>query len=228
MYASLSCLPSLLSLPLSLSLLSLSLSSALVTETALQRRLCEMLIDHCHEFFPDLPATPTPNMSSGSSTNKWSSIMSPTSSQSPSYQGYPPPTYVSSTEHLPHPLADNAADEGVTVHMMNDESPSPTEKPHPVAILPPTPPMKPNPSSRLSGGNHSPPMLPRQGTFGTFPPHPTSPIPKPRSGSSASNNSFTSAPPNVLHMRNSSGELRGTENVVAENGHTEGGTPVAR
>ena len=188
-----------------------------------------MLIDHCHDFFPDLPAISTPPVTSNN-TNKWASVSSPPpSSPWSALQGYPPPTYrpseipsVSSTQHLPHPLADNAADEGVTVHMMNDEStPSPTEKPLPV--LPPMPPSKPHSaSSRLSGGSHSPPSVPRQGN----PPYSTSPMPKPRTASSSSNSSFTSAPSNVLHVRNSSGEL--SDNVITENGQAEGGPPVAR
>ena len=187
-----------------------------------------MLIDHCHDFFPDLPAISTPPVT-GNNTNKWASVSSPPpSSPWSAFQGYPPPTYrsseipsVSSTQHLPHPLADNAADEGVTVHMMNDEStPSPTEKPLPV--LPPMPPSKPHTSSRLSGGSHSPPSVPRQGN----PPYSTSPMPKPRTASSSSNSSFTSAPSSVLHVRNSSGEL--SDNVITENGQAEGGPPVAR
>ncbi len=223
---------------------SLTYHSAMVTETALQRRLCESLIDHCHHFFPDLPASPSP---ATTGNNKYSALSSPTSSAyssgyptSPSVassnkytslpssysQGYHPssarPSETSSTssmEHLPHPLADHAADEGITVHMVDEDTPSPTEKdkPHPVAVVPPTPPNKPHSSVRHSGGSHSPPMLPRHGGN----PFSSSPIPKPRTGSSSSNSSFTSAPSSVA--RTPSGDL--PEVAVIENGQVENGPP---
>ena len=186
-----------------------------------------MLIDHCHDFFPDLPAPPTP--SSATSTNKWSSIPSPTSSLWSSFHSYAPSSprsyessSLSSTEHLPHPLADNAEDEGVTVHMVNEDTPSPTEKPQSTPMLPPTPPTKPHPSSRLSGGSHSPPMIPKQGV----PPYSNSPVPKPRTGSSSSNSSYSTASPNVLHARSSSGELHNSESTIVENGQID--TPSQR
>ena len=218
----------------------------MVTETALQRRLCEALIDHCHDFFPDLPAAPSPSVTGG---NKYSALTSPTyssyssgyptsqsvtgsnkySSPAPSLyssssQGYPPSSpriaetsSAGSLEHLPHPLADHAADEGITVHMINEDTPSPTEKPHPIAILPPTPPNKPHPSARHSGGSSSPPMLPRH--VGN--PPSSSPVPKPRTGSSSSNNSFSSGPLSVV--RTPSGDL--PETAITENGQMENGPP---
>ena len=214
--------------------------SAMVTETAIQRRLCESLIDHCHHFFPDLPALPSP-AAAATSSNKYSSL-SPTSSYSStspsgpkysplpsstsSYQGYPPPSYpeastASSVEHLPHPLADHAANEGITVHMMDEDTPSPTDKQNPIAVVPPTPPNKPSSSARHSGGSYSPPIMPRHGAGGN--PYPSSsPVPKPRTGSSSSNSSYTSGPLSSV-ARTLSGDL--PEVAVMENGQVENGPP---
>ena len=73
----------------------------MVTETALQRRLCESLIrDHSHHFFPDLPALPSPAAATGN--NKYSSVSSPTSSYSSS--GYSTsPTVASSVKNTSLP-----------------------------------------------------------------------------------------------------------------------------
>ena len=113
---------------LSLSHSHTHIHSPMVTETGLQRRLCESLIDHSHHFFPNLPALPSPAAATGN--NKYSSVSSPTSSYSSSGystsptvassvkytslpsslpQGYPPPSSprpaeisaASSIEHLP-------------------------------------------------------------------------------------------------------------------------------
>ena len=215
----------------------------MVTETAIQRRLCESLIDHCHHFFPDLPALPSPAAAAAGS-NKYSSL-SPTSSysstspsapkysslpsSSSSYQGYPPPSYpypaealtASSVEHLPHPLADHAANEGITVHMMDEDTPSPTDKQNPIAVVPPTPPNKPSSSARHSGGSYSPPIMPRHGAGGNPLPS-SSPVPKPRTGSSSSNSSYTSGPLSSV-ARTLSGDL--PEVAVMENGQVENGPP---
>ena len=123
---------------------SLSYSRGLVTDTALQRRIAEMLVEHCHWFFPDLPETPPPvfsnnkhnchsSLSPSSSYSSYSSSYGP-ATKTPDRSSYssddivsPLPTSrgakdpeVEKESNLPHPLADNAFDEGVTVHLVQD------------------------------------------------------------------------------------------------------------
>ena len=208
---------------LSLSHSHTHIHSPMVTETGLQRRLCESLIDHSHHFFPNLPALPSPAAATGN--NKYSSVSSPTSSYSSSGystsptvassvkytslpsslpQGYPPPSSprpaeisaASSIEHLPHPLADHALFPSFLLRPLINRA-------HRHGTV---------------AGSYSPPMPPRHG--GNAPP--ASPVPKPRTGSSSSSSSsYDSGPVNVV--RTLSGDL--PENAIVENGQVENGPP---
>ncbi len=186
----------------------------MVTETALQRRIAEAFIEHCHYFFPDLPESQTGNKSLTSSPPLNYTCTSPTSSTGPtslqsytktsdgSTSPYSSPIYPSldteraaeasrHKETLPHPLADSASDEGVTVDLVDDgsgispklhrnfSSPAPPEAKTPKPVPPPVAPRT-NSSSSLT-----PPPSPSTGRS-----HP-SPAPRPRNAGSGSGNSLT-------------------------------------
>ena len=138
----------------------------MVTETALQRCVAEMFIEHVHHFFPDIPET-TPSKSSATAptspvtfTSTTPSSFSPTTLQSyttksselfsssvPTGNSLPSSSPVGGKfsgsydagvgaksggepddklkENLPHPLAESANEEGVTVVVGGSSSPKP-------------------------------------------------------------------------------------------------------
>ena len=183
----------------------------MVTETTLQRRIAEAFIEHCHYFFPDLPEAQTPIKSSASSPPLTYRCTSPTSSSSSTstslqsytktsdgYAGsspYSSPVYPSldslkatfdppkPKENLPHPLADSASDEGVTVDMVeggispklqrNISSPAPSDSRTPRPVPPPIAPrtssstnITPPPSPSFNRNNPSPSPRPRHAGLG--------------------------------------------------------------
>lgn len=179
-----------------------SFNRGMVTETMLQRRIAEILIEHCNEFFPDLQETMSPSKPSVSPPLTYT-CTSPTSSQgSTSLQSYTKTsdsyTALSHDSHdssklspeLPHPLADSAQDEGVTVNMVdgcnspkvyhrNFSSPGPTDSFKPTA-KPVPPPVMPRTSSSNS---LTPPESP---SFSHRSVNPPSPAPRVKfSGSSS-------------------------------------------
>lgn len=177
-------------------------SRGLVTDTALQRRIAEELVEHCHWFFPDLPETPPPVFSN---TTKHAPV-SPTSSYSSytsSYTRTPDrasygsdhevvPLSIHSTREkepevekerepdLPHPLADNAFDEGITVHMVEDEKESEESK-EPQVKTSETPPVKSSETPPVKSSEPPPvPSSPKPPVRPKPSLNNSSPVPKPR------------------------------------------------
>jgi len=205
----------------------------MVTETALQRRIAEAFIEHCYYFFPDLPETQPPSKSTSPPLSY--SCTSPTNTSGPtslqSYtktsegyssgnSPYSSPVYpsaeavkalevVKQKENLPHPLADSASDEGVTVDIV-EEKPSPRLHRNLSSPAPNEPQKSPRPVP--------PPVAPRTNSSNSLTPPPSpsptrsqpSPAPRPRNVGSGSGASLLA----------SSGEGKGgtNERLAAQDG----------
>ena len=168
-----------------------------MTETALQRRIAETLIEHCLHFFPDLP-------------EQLSSCMSPppiSTNTAPFTPAGPMPTYntmdsftgsdAGSSPHssphrdfFPHPLVDSAQEEGVVVNMTGSHGSLPRNMSSPApAMSSPAPPdhskatckhVPPPVAPRTSSCNSpTPPVSPSPGQGAT---HTSPPLPKARHG----------------------------------------------
>ena len=211
-----------------------------MTETAIQRRIAEAFIEHCYFFFPDLPETQPPSKSasppltytctSPTGTSGPTSLQSYTKT-SDSYSGgtspYSSPVYPSAEavkaleaakqkENLPHPLADSALEEGVTVDMV-EEKPSPRFNRNLSSPAPTEPQKSPRPVP--------PPVAPRTSSSNSLTPPPSpstnrshpSPAPRPRNVGSGSGNNILQAPP---------GDGKGGASETLDRFKTEeGGTP---
>lgn len=219
----------------------------MVTETALQRCVAEMCIEHCHYFFPDLPEVAAPaKITPTSSVTFTSDPSSPPSFSPTSLQSYTTKSSEFSSafasnseqsqdasllskpkEELPHPLAESALDEGVTVVLDGSVSPKAPYKrnnssPVPADIsktrsLPRAGPPVPAPRSN-SGFNLTPPESP---SFS----HRTPPSPAPRSRH-GTGSSTTSGGGGVAMTKTSSGEPMaggGAGGAAGENGLSHNG-----
>ncbi|CAI8013577.1 hypothetical protein GBAR_LOCUS8589, partial [Geodia barretti] len=157
--------------------------SAVVSDTAVQRRVAELLIDKVHWFFPDLPDTPTPAPPIKQATHVSSHGVNPSGVYTPtgplSSYGTPPPTSPSPADSTPS----SSTSSSITEDLQSNTSPSQTtpplhithetlaemrsSSPKPANVAPP--PIRPRPyrgSGPMSSGQQTPPSpSPRSGSF---------------------------------------------------------------
>lgn len=220
----------------------------MVTETAITRCLAEMFIEHCNYFFPDLPeTTPTPTKTAPASSVTFTAASPPTSSPT-TLQSYTakselfsqnlPPTQTPTTatgnassakpkKDLPHPLAESALDEGVTVVVDSNVSPKqpyqrnvsgspgPSDSVKSWSLPRTVPPI---PAPRTSSSNNLTP--PESPSFS----HKTPPSPAPRTRQGTGSSLFGSASsPATNKTFNGAGDTQSGEGWpdVAQNGGDE-------
>ena len=159
--------------------------SAAVSDTAVQRRVAELLIDKVHWFYPDLPETPTPAPFIKQTTYISSHGVNPSGVYTPtgplSSYGTPPPTSPSPADSTPS----SSTSSSITEDLQSNTSPSQTTPPlhithetlaemrssSPKPANTVSPPIRPRPyrgSGPVSGGNgqQTPPSpSPRSGSF---------------------------------------------------------------
>lgn len=224
----------------------------MVTETSLQRCVAEMFIEHTHYFFPDIPVS-TPSKSSAVSspvtftsttpssfshttlqsyTPKSSELFSPTiptgnspANTSPVSSGESEDSLTKPTENLPHPLAESANEEGVTVVVGGSSSPKLYQR----ATSSPVPDMPKTHSLPRSGGPPTPAPRTSSG-FNLTPPespsaiHKQAPSPFPRNrhgtGYPSSSGSGSATPLTKTFSAESPADTSLFES--AENGRGEG------
>ncbi|CAI8013575.1 Rho GTPase-activating protein 44 [Geodia barretti] len=158
-------------------------AAAVVSDTAVQRRVAELLIDKVHWFFPDLPDTPTPAPPIKQATHVSSHGVNPSGVYTPtgplSSYGTPPPTSPSPADSTPS----SSTSSSITEDLQSNTSPSQTtpplhithetlaemrsSSPKPANVAPP--PIRPRPyrgSGPMSSGQQTPPSpSPRSGSF---------------------------------------------------------------
>lgn len=164
------------SIPLSPSL-PISMHSAVVSDTAMQRRVAELLIEKVHFFFPDLPETPQPSPSqprplsytSTHGTNP-SGVYTPTAPLS----SYAPvvPTSPGPAVSTPSSSTSSSITEDLQAHISPSQTTPPlvishealtelrSSSPKPVGASPPIPP-KPYKGTGSLGRSTNPPTSPR-------------------------------------------------------------------
>jgi hypothetical protein len=160
-------------------------TAAAVSDTAVQRRVAELLIDKVHWFYPDLPETPTPAPFIKQTTYVSSHGVNPSGVYTPtgplSSYGTPPPTSPSPADSTPS----SSTSSSITEDLQSNTSPSQTTPPlhithetlaemrssSPKPANTVSPPIRPRPyrgSGPVSGGNgqQTPPSpSPRSGSF---------------------------------------------------------------
>jgi hypothetical protein len=162
-------------------------AAAVVSDTALQRRVAELLIEHVHWFYPDLPDTPLPSVPQKTGSYAGPHGTNPSGTYTPtaplsSYSAAPPPTYPSSTTSTPSPSSTSSSTNEDHQHHVSPTLPTPPQvthdnlaelrssSPKPTGTSPPIPPKPYKGGHPPVGSRSSNPPSPatRTGSFGNF------------------------------------------------------------